>query len=399
MILREKVEKRNNIAKQMRALNDEIGDKKWSPEQEKRWGDMTKEHDDLDASIQREERLLKLDEDNLDNNQEERNLGADGQESKESRYNAAFENGIRRGFNNLSVEERQLIVQSRAQSVGADAEGGFTAPTQFRNQVMETMRSFGGLASIATIINTENGNEIAWPVSNGVSEMGVMLGENEEAGEGDVTFGMEKLGAKKMTSKIIRVSNELLRDSAVNMAAFLSNRIASRIGRGEAYQLIQGSGTGHNVKGLLLQANTGETTAGANSITWEELLALKHSVDPAYRAARSHWLFNDATLLNLKQMKDNQNRPLWLPSVIGDTPATFDSDPYQIDQGMDTMASGKAPVAYGDFSKVQVRRVAGMAIKRLNEKYAELDQVGFLAFHRFDMVLEDLDAVKLLKNA
>jgi HK97 family phage major capsid protein len=72
-----------------------------------------------------------------------------------------------------------------------------------------------------------------WATADGTAEVGVLLGENEEAGEEDTEFGMD-LGAVKMTSKIIRVSNELLQDSAIDMEAYLSRRIAERIGRGEA---------------------------------------------------------------------------------------------------------------------------------------------------------------------
>lgn len=397
-LLKDKVEKRNNIAKQMRSLHEDIGDKKWTPEQEKRWGDMHQEHGDLDQFIDREERLLKLDESDLDQDEpENRNLG--GNDSVEQRSAKAFDKAMRFGASELDSEERKLISEARAQSVGTDAKGGFTAPRQFRNQVVDTMKSFGGLANIASILNTETGSDISWPVSDGTSEMGVMIAEAAQSGEEDTNFGEEILGAKKMTSKIIRVSNELLNDSGIDMAAYLSRRIGQRIGRGEANQLINGDATGNNIAGLLNQANVGKTTAATGAITWEELLALKHSVDPAYRAGLAHWLFNDSTLLGIKTMKDAQGRPLWLPSVVGNTPATFDADPYQIDQGMPSMGAANAPVAYGDFTSVQIRRVRYMAIKRLSEKYAEFDQTGFLAFHRFDMVLEDLAAVKLMKNA
>jgi len=398
-LLKDKVEKRNLIAKQMRSLNDEIGDKKWTPDQEKRWGNMQQEHEDIDQAIVREERLLKLDENSLDTNEpEQRNLAGD-LDSVEQRSSNAFEKGIRYGFESLDTEERKLVIEARAQSVGTDSKGGFTAPTQFRNQVSDAMKAFGGLAQIATILNTDSGNNISWPVSDGTSEMGVMIAENAQAGEEDAEFSEETLGAKKMTSKIIRVSNELLTDSGVDIGAYLSRRIGQRIGRGEANQLINGSGTGNSINGLLNQANVGHTAAGTGALTWEEFLTLKHSVDPAYRAGLAHWLFNDTTLLSLKTMKDGQGRPLWMPSVAGLTPATIDNDAYQIDQGMPSIGAGNVPVAYGDFKAVQVRRVKAMGIKRLLEKYAEFDQVGFLAFHRFDMVLEDLGAVKTMKNA
>ncbi len=37
-----------------------------------------------------------------------------------------------------------------------------------------------------------------------------------------------------------------------------------------------------------------------------------------------------------------------------------------------------------------------MILKRLVERYAEFDQTGFLAFHRFDCILEDTSAIKAL---
>ncbi|EOC5192149.1 phage major capsid protein, partial [Klebsiella pneumoniae] len=40
--------------------------------------------------------------------------------------------------------------------------------------------------------------------------------------------------------------------------------------------------------------------------------------------------------------------------------------------------------------------VTYMTLKRLVERYAEYDQTGFLAFHRFDCVLEDTGSIKAL---
>ncbi|MCA7105899.1 phage major capsid protein, partial [Escherichia coli] len=93
------------------------------------------------------------------------------------------------------------------------------------------------------------------------------------------------LGALKMTSKIIRVSNELLQDSAIDMEAYLARRIAERIGRGEARYLIQGTGAGtpKQPKGLAASVTGTTQTAAANAVKWQEILALKHSIDPAYR--------------------------------------------------------------------------------------------------------------------
>lgn len=392
MKLHEIKEKRNNIAKQMRALNDEIGDKSWTQEQEARWGNMDKELSELDSAIAREERLLALDTVHLQSDSEQRG-GNQGDAASEQR--AAFTAFMRGGFDNMNSEQRALLKEMRAMGTATDDKGGYTIPKEFRNRVAETMKQFGGLANVATVFESENGNPIQWVTTDGTAEEGAMIAESAESDKGDITFGQVTLGAKKMTSKIVVVSNELLQDSGVDIEGYISRRMGTRLGRGEARQLITGDGTGNNIKGLLYQAQTGKTTASSSGFTYEELLDVKHSVDPAYRS-QSGWLFNDTILLALKKLKDAQGRPLWLPDVAGVTPATFDSDPYQIDQAMPNIAANAKPIAYGDFSSVQLRRVRYMQLKRLVEKYAEFDQTGFLMFHRFDMVLEDLAAVKLL---
>jgi len=53
----------------------------------------------------------------------------------------------------------------------------------------------------------------------------------------------------------------------------------------------------------------------------------------------------------------------------------------------------------GDFQQFVIRRVRYMVLKRLVERYAEFDQTGFLAFHRFDCVLQDVAAIKALRGS
>ena len=53
----------------------------------------------------------------------------------------------------------------------------------------------------------------------------------------------------------------------------------------------------------------------------------------------------------------------------------------------------------GDFAQFIIRRVRYMVLKRLVERYADFDQTGFLAFHRFDCVLQDAAAIKVLQGA
>ena len=394
--LHELQEKRRNIAAQMRQLNDEIGEKTWTEEQRTKWDAMKSELGGVESQIEREESLRSTDALFVE---EQRQIETEAtQPAEEVKRSQAFNSFLRRGLGELSQEERQVMAEFRAQAAGTDDKGGYTVPKEMQARILEKMKAFGGIASVAQIINTDNGRVIAWATADGTAEEGELVGENTAATESDTEFGTAELGAKKLSSKIIRVSNELLQDSGVDIEEYLSRRIAERIGRAEAKYLIQGTGVGSPAQPKGLQtAVTGATQASAAAVTWQDFNALIHSVDPAYRnVGNTRIAFNDNTLKTLKEMVDGQKRPLWLPDVAGVAPATILGHQYVIDQGIEDIGAGKKFAYFGDFNRFIIRRVSGMTLRRLVERYAEFDQVGFLAFHRFDCVLEDVSAIKAL---
>ncbi|MBW2956626.1 phage major capsid protein [Hafnia paralvei] len=399
MKLHEMKQKRNTIATDMRALHDKIGDNAWTDEQRAEWNNAKSELDGLDERINREEELRRQDQKYISDREPEQrnNQNTEGTQDEKRAY--VFDKWMRSGAGELSSEERQVLKELRAQGVSPSEKGGYTVPSTFLAQVVEQMKAYGGIASVAQIMNTSDGKTIEWPTADGTNEIGELLGENNEASEEDTDFGMADLGAKKLSSKIIRVSNELLQDSAIDMEAYLARRISERIGRGEARYLIRGTGAGtpQQPKGLVASVSDTTSTASATGFTWKEMNTLLHSIDPAYRnGPKFRWAFNDKTLQKIEEMEDGQGRPLWLPNIVGGTPATVLNVPYVIDQEIEDIAAGKKFLFAGDFNRFIIRRVNYMVLKRLVERYAEFDQTGFLAFHRFDCVLEDASAIKAL---
>ena len=402
--LHELQEKRRNIAAQMRTLHDKIGDNAWTDEQRTEWNKMKTELDGVDALISREEELRSMDEKFVKEQEAaeaEKRAQKDGEKtlSVDERRGQAFNAFLRNGLTNLTPEERQALNEMRAQGVGVNDHGGYTVPKEMQARIVEQMKAYGGIASVAQILTTSDGRTIEWITADGTTEEGELIGENTAATEADTSFGIANLGAKKLSSKIIRVSNELLQDSAINIESYLADRIAQRIGRAEAKYLIQGTGAGTPAQPKGLAASVTDTTAAkvAGKVDWLDINALLHSVDPAYRnVGNSRLAFNDNTFKVLKEMVDAQNRPLWLPDVAGVAPSTILGKQYVIDQGIADIAKDAKFLYFGDFNRFVVRRVAYMTLKRLVERYAEFDQTAFLAFHRFDCVLEDTSAIKAL---
>ena len=395
-------QKRDNIARQMRSLNDTIGDNDWSEEQRTQFSSMKTELRALDGKIEVEEEMRKLDQEDAhrqqQQEQEARNLH-DANKGGDVNYRSAFENLMRHGYEELSKEERSILkdVAQRAQSKGTDAKGGFTVPDEFQSRVIEQMKAYGGIANNCNVLVTSDGRQFDWSTTDGTSDIGSFIAEGTKASTQDVEFGQVTVGAKKLTSNVILISNELLNDTGIAMDSLLTGRIASRIGRAEAKYIVEGNGTGLQNKGLAASVTNTSAIATAKKVNWKDINTLIHSIDPAYRGTSSFALaFNDATLQLLEEQEDGQGRPLWLPSVAGGTPATVLGKRYFIDQGIADAGETNKFIYAGDWNKFMLRRVRYMQLKRLNELYAESDQVGFLAFHRFDTLLEDASAIKAL---
>lgn len=404
MKLHELNQKRDTIARQMRDIHEKIGEKAWSEEQRTEWEKAKTELNSIDSLISRENELREIDKKVvLSQEEEQRNVKLTPENKGKELRNIVFDKFLRQGISELSNEERSVLRELRAQGIDPDSKGGYTVPTQMQARIVESMKAYGGIASVSQVLSTSTGQTIEWATADGTAEEGELLGENTETSEEDTSFGTASLGAKKLSSKIIRISNELLQDSGVDIEAYLARRIADRIGRGEAKYLINGTGASAGAgkpvqpKGLAASVTNTTNTAAATKVTWQEVLALKHAIDPAYRGGTSFRLaFNDNTLKLISEMTDAQNRPLWLPDIVGVAPASVLNVPYVIDQGIDDIGAGKKFMFCGDFSRFIVRRVNYMVLKRLVERYAEFDQTGFLAFHRFDCILEDIAAIKAL---
>lgn len=404
MTLAELKQKRARIAAEMRTYHDAQGDAAWGDEQRSKWDGMKADLKKLDDQIQREDELRDTEQRYVEQNADAlaaAAAAAAGKENPDEQRAQLFVKFLRHGASELTSEERKVLAEVRAQGVTPAEKGGYTVPTTFWAKVVESMKQYGGLASVAQVLTTDGGNPIEWPTSDGTEDEGELIGENTDAGEKDVEFGMDALGAHKLTSKVIRISNELLADTGIDMESFLAGRIASRIGRAEARLIVMGTGTGSPAqpKGLAASAAVGKQTAAAGTFTWKEVNGLIHSIDPAYRSAPKFRLaFNDATLQILEEMEDGNGRPLWIPGLDAGAPARLLKYQYVIDQAIPSIAAGAKFMFAGDFDQFILRRVRYMVLKRLVERYAEYDQTGFLAFHRFGCVLQDTAAIKALQG-
>ncbi len=309
----------------------------------------------------------------------------------------AFRSWLVYGMGALPQEQRQILAtmqanlpdEARALGIATDTAGGYLAPDEFVPRIETAMAAFDGIRGTrATVLRTQSGNTIMLPTSNDTSNSGELVAENAEHGEQDLTVGSKAINAYMFSSKMVRVSIQFLQDVGVSgIEGWLADRLGERIGRAQAtYHL---SGTGSNQpEGLNNVATAGVTAASTTEVTWNELVELEHSVDPAYRR-NAEFVIGDKTLRNLKYMKDGEGRPLWVPGMAINAPDRLLGYRYVVDQGIDTPAASVKSIFFGDFSKFYLRDVREMQMLRLTERYAERLQVAFLLFVRHDSKLID----------
>ena len=324
-------------------------------------------------------------------------------------YRQAFNAMLRRGVGRLSADQQSVLergfgeIDTRALSSVTDAAGGYTVPDEFSNRLVETMKAYGGLLGIVDVLTTASGTDLLWPTNDDTANEGAILDENTQISEQDVAFGQGKLKAYTYTSKLIRVPLQLLQDSAIDIEAFLARRIGERIGRAVAGHIATGAGTTQPVGvanasvgfGVGVTGATGNTT----TVTYDSLVDLEHSVDPAYRGS-AQYAMNDLTLAAIRKLRDTQDRPLWVPSVAGGVPSTINGRPYTIDNKLPAPAANAKSILFGDFKTGYIaRRVSGAQVLRLGERYADYLQVGFFGFARWDGVIQDAAAVKAYKHS
>lgn len=277
--------------------------------------------------------------------------------------------------------------------VSPDLGGHYTVPDEMLRPLEVALLQFGGMRQVASVIRTSTGAELAFPTHNDTSNTGALLGEGLEHTELDVEFSNLVLNAFKYTSRRVPVSVEFLQDNAINFAGRIGSILGERIGRITNTHFTTGDGSS-KPRGIMTAAtSSGITTAAATTITYDNIIDLKHSVDPAYRDG-ARFMFNDTTLKILKKIKvpaysgDTSGMPLWRAGLAASEPDTIDGDPYTINQQVASGTSSRA-IAYGLLSKYQIRDVRDITLVRLDERYAELGVVAFLAFSRHDGDLLD----------
>lgn len=284
--------------------------------------------------------------------------------------------------------------ETRALSSVAGPTGAYAiVPETLVRQLELNMLYFGGVRQVAETIRTASGEPMAWPTADDTTNTGAQLGENTTIGSStDPSFGKVAWNAYKFSSKPVLVPFELLQDSAFDLASVIGQMLGERLGRITNTKFTTGSGAG-TPNGIVTASTAGKTTAGATAITLDEIKDLIGSIDVAYRTAGCQFMMHDQIWTYISKLKDGQNRyfiqdanasvtgPQALPQLFG-YPVIINNDMTGTTAG--AIVTATKTVLFGQLNKYKIRSVGNIRLYRLEERYRDTDQDGFIAFARED---------------
>jgi len=422
MTLTELNEKRGRLATQAREALDEIKkntDEARAAELDTRHDAIMAEFDKVEKTIEREQRVAAAEARLAAAAEEERKKkrpnGADADvsgadEGDKPAYRQVFYRYIASGANldELSPEERavlkagvQLDAEKRVQvstQGTSTTSGGYTVPVELANEIVRSMKMWGPMydEDICNVITTSTGVTIKIPTVDDTAKQGGQHSEGSaltDDNSEDATFGQKSLESYGYDTEFIKFSLELARDSILNMETLLGSLLGERLGRRANLELTTGDGTG-DPNGIVTASSLGKTGASTTAVTYDELIDLVHSVDPAYRQSpKVRWMFRDLTLAALRKLKDGEGRYIWsFGDVQNGAPSTLLGYRYSINQAMPAMTTGLKPIVFGDFGKYFVRKVGTPTIGVLRERF--WPDLGIAGYIYLDGELADTAAVR-----
>ena len=389
-------ERKDELAKQANNMIANAGDKVWSKEEAASYDQMTDEIGRINAQIKAITEQAELDAEKL--------IGDAAKNSKKTTtLHDAVALYLRKGMN-LSAQELAMVQNAMSTTTGS--EGGFTVPTEIATMVIDALKSFGGMRSVANIIRSSAGNDWQYPASDGTSEVGEIVGQNAAATGQDITFSQVPLVTYKYSSKKIALPWELVQDSVIDIVAFVVNRLATRLGRITNTHFTVGTGSSQPF-GIVTRAASGKvgTTGQTTTVIYDDLVDLEHSVDPAYRR-NAAYMMNDASVKVIRKIKDSQNRPIFVPGyeagavVNGGAPDSLMGRRIVVNQDVAVMAANAKSILFGDFSLYTIRDVMSAEVRRFDDSAFALNgQVGFCGWQRCGGNLLDTAGVKYYANS
>jgi HK97 family phage major capsid protein len=319
-------------------------------------------------------------------------------------YKSAFESYARKGPNEVwSDAERKAL------SVGSDADGGFLVPSDTTGRITAKIYETSAVRQVASVqaISTdalEGINDLDQAGAGWVAETGA------RAATSAPQVGKWRIPVYEMYA-MPEATQQLLDDAAIDIEAWLADKVAGKLMRTEETAFVTGSGVG-KPRGFA-SYTTAATADGSRA--WgtpehvatgtsggfgtapngsDKLIDLVHKLKAGYRPG-SVWAMNKGTLGTTRQLKAN-NDYIWLPSMLSGQPSTLLGYPVMEFEDMAAIAADSLSIAFGNF-KEGYQIVDRIGLRTLRDPFTNKPYVRFYTTRRVGGDVLNFESLKFLK--
>ena len=295
-----------------------------------------------------------------------------------------------RSFESLASEKRDLTKSS------ATAGGNLVDSTLFDRIFQKLEEESMVIRAGATVVNTASGEDLLVPKVT-TNPSGALVAEGAAIGESDPVFGQVTLGAYKFAA-LTQVSQELLADSAFDVASFVTNIGGGAVTRALGAEFSNGSGSSRP-KGIAQAATSFGTSASATTITAANIFEVWSTMPQPYKNTETAWIMSPEAEKTIRLLTDTTNQYLWSPGLQAGTPSNLLGYPVYVDGNMDAVTSGKRALVFAHMPSFMVRIAGGLQVDRSDDYAFNTGLATFRYQMRADSDVIDTNGIGCLTQA
>lgn len=341
-------------------------------EEETKFNDLDKQIKAIDKTIDMEKRASDMKDYEAPKKQEKR-----AEATQEELEERAFVDFILDNQAELRAGEIQLT----------QGNNGTIVPTHIANRIITAVRDMVPFLQLSDVVVT-NG-KLSVPVYGEDATNYINADYVDEGTE--LTDNVGKFTTIDLTGYVIGalalVSKKLKNNTDINVVDFIVNQVARAMAEKLENEFV--NGTTDKITGII-SATNGFTAAAATAVTYDELVALKHSLKQRFRK-NARWIMNPSTYTAICQLKDGNQQPY------------FKEDEYKIlglpvieSDSMPEMAAGNKAIILADLSGYTIKCTKNVEITLLKEHFATKNMLGIMAFGEFDAKITDSKKIAAL---
>lgn len=319
-------------------------------------------------------------------------------------YRSAFGTFLRKNDRLLTPEEVKTL------SVGSDPDGGYLVTPDVSGRMVKKVFETSPMRQICSV------QPISTDALEGMEDLGEAgcgyAGEHSQGSDSTTS----QLGKWRIDVHIIdtepKATQSLLDDAAVDVEAWLSEKVGAKLGRFENAEFVTGAAA--RIRGITGYTNAADAGAG---VTWGQIGYIASGAAGAFASSNPVDKFHDlmgalkaeylpnarfltrrTVITAIRKFKDGMGNYMWQPSLVAGQPETILGHAVTRAEDMPAIAADAYSLAFGDFLQAY-QIVDRQGIRVLRDPFTSKPYIKFYTTKRVGGAVINFEALKLMKLA